>query len=116
MVENILTALLVVGVLGILAGVLLALASHFFKVEEDETVKNVRDALPGANCGACGFAGCDSYAEAVAQGKAEPNLCIPGAGAVADKHSLNAGFLTVSVFPILMFIIMIFMNRKKAKK
>ena len=85
MAENILTALLVVGVLGILAGVLLALASHFFKVEEDETVKNVREALPGANCGACGFAGCDSYAEAVASGKAEPNLCIPGAGTVADK-------------------------------
>ena len=38
------------------------------------------------------------------------------AGAVADKHSLNAGFLSVSVFPILMFIIMLFMNRKKAKK
>ena len=38
------------------------------------------------------------------------------AGAVADKYSLNAGFLSVSVFPILMFIIMLFMNRKKAKK
>ena len=87
MIENILTALLVVGVIGVLAGVLLAVASHFFKVEEDETVKKIREALPGANCGACGYAGCDSYAEAVAQGKAEPNLCIPGAAAVADKLS-----------------------------
>ena len=78
MIQNILTALLVVGSVGLLAGILLALASHFFKVEEDETVKEVRDALPGANCGACGFAGCDSYAEAVANGKFKTT--IPGLG------------------------------------
>ncbi len=104
MAENILTALLVVGVLGIIAGVLLALASHFFKVEEDETVKNVREALPGANCGACGYAGCDSYAEAVAAGKAEPNLCIPGAGAVADKLSEILGVSVEVTEPGVAFI------------
>ena len=87
MFQDILTALLVVGVIGILAGVLLAVASHFFKVEEDETVKTVREALPGSNCGACGFAGCDSYAEAVANGKAEANLCVPGAATVAASLS-----------------------------
>lgn len=91
MVQDILTALLVVGAVGVLAGILLAVASHFFKVEEDETVKTIRDALPGANCGACGFTGCDSYAEAVAAGKAEPNLCIPGAAAVADRLSSILG-------------------------
>ena len=91
---EILTALLVVAAVGLLAGILLALASHFFKVEEDETVLRVREALPGANCGACGYAGCDSYAEAVASGKAKPNLCIPGAAAVADQL---AGILGVSV-------------------
>ncbi|MBR5497676.1 MAG: RnfABCDGE type electron transport complex subunit B [Clostridia bacterium] len=85
MVQDILTALLVVASVGIAAGVLLALASHFFKVEEDETVKNIRDVLPGANCGACGYAGCDSYAEAVAKGDAAPNLCVPGAAAVAEN-------------------------------
>ena len=63
---EILTALLVVAVVGLLAGILLAVASHFFAVPENETVKKVRECLPGANCGACGFAGCDSYAEAVA--------------------------------------------------
>ena len=68
---NILIALLVAVVIGLLAGVMLALASHFFKVEENETVKAVRECLPGANCGACGFAGCDAYADAVANGKAE---------------------------------------------
>ncbi len=84
MITDILTALVVVAAVGIIAGIVLALASHFFAVEEDETVTKVRETLPGANCGACGFAGCDSYAEAVASGKAEPNLCIPGGASTAS--------------------------------
>ena len=87
MITDILTALLVVTVIGIIAGALLALASHFFKVEENEKVKAVRECLPGANCGACGFAGCDAYAEAVAEGKAKANLCIPGGPDVAGQLS-----------------------------
>ena len=71
MITSILTALLVLSAIGVVAGILLAVASHFFKVEENETVKAVRECLPGANFGACGFAGCDAYAEAVADGKAE---------------------------------------------
>lgn len=94
MLINVLTALLVVAAIGFIAGVLLAVAYHFFKVEENETVKSVRGCLPGANCGACGFAGCDSYAEAVADGKAEPNLCIPGGADVAQQL---AGILGVEV-------------------
>ena len=69
MLTSILTALLVVAVIGILLGIVLVVASHFFKVEEDEKVISIRACLPGANCGACGYAGCDSYAEAVAAGK-----------------------------------------------
>lgn len=84
---EILTALLVMAVVGVLAGVLLAVASHFFAVPENETVKAVRECLPGANCGACGFAGCDAYAEAVAEGKAEANACIPGGADVAAQLS-----------------------------
>ena len=104
MVTDILTALLVVAAVGIVAGVLLALASHFFAVEEDETVKNIREALPGANCGACGFAGCDSYAEGVACGKAEANLCIPGAAAVASKLSEILGVEIAAEEPKVAFI------------
>ena len=57
MLTSILTALLVVAVIGILLGIVLVVASHFFKVEEDEKVVNIRACLPGANCGACGYAG-----------------------------------------------------------
>ena len=87
MVTAILTALLVVAVVGVVAGILLVLASHFFKVEEDERVVSIRACLPGANCGACGYAGCDSYAEAVAKGAAEANLCIPGGADVVSQLS-----------------------------
>jgi len=70
-------SLLVMGALGVLFGIGLALASRFFHVESDPRIEAVSAALPGVNCGACGFAGCDAYAEAVVKG-APPNLCIPG--------------------------------------
>ncbi len=96
MLSAVLTAVGVAAVIGIIAGVLLVVASHFFKVEDNETVKNIRGCLPGANCGACGFAGCDSYAEAVAKGAAEANLCIPGGSGVAGSLSEILGVEVVS--------------------
>ena len=82
---QILIAFAVVSAVGLVAGVLLALISHFFGVEEDEKVKEIRACLPGVNCGACGYKGCDDYAAALAEGKAKPNLCIPGAESTAEK-------------------------------
>ncbi len=82
---DILLAFLVVSAIGLIAGVLLALASHFMSVPDDETVKKVREALPGVNCGACGYTGCDEYAKAIANEGAETNLCIPGADSVANQ-------------------------------
>ncbi len=91
MFESIYPALLVVAIVAVLAGIMLALASHFFAVEVDETEVKVRAALPGANCGACGYAGCDDYAKAVAAGSAAPNLCIPGGADVAEEVSSIVG-------------------------
>ncbi|MGN1083713.1 MAG: RnfABCDGE type electron transport complex subunit B, partial [Lachnospiraceae bacterium] len=82
---DILIAFLVVGAIGLAAGVLIALMSHFFGVEENQRVKEVRACLPGINCGACGFKGCDDYAAALAEGKAKPNLCVPGAESTAEE-------------------------------
>jgi len=70
---------------GAVCAVILALVSKYFGVEVDERQTKVREALPGANCGACGYTGCDGYAEALAKGEAEPHLCVPGAKAVAEK-------------------------------
>lgn len=88
---DILIAFLVVAAIGLVAGILLALISHFFGVEEDETVKAVRACLPGANCGACGYKGCDDYAAALAEGRAAANLCIPGGEATAEELGAALG-------------------------
>lgn len=82
---DILTAFLIVGGTALVLGVLLALISHFFAVPEDPTKEKIRACLPGVNCGACGYTGCDDYAAALAAGGVQPNLCIPGAQAVADE-------------------------------
>ena len=73
----ILWCLIIMGGLGVLFGLGLALASRFFHVKTDPRIEEIAEALPGVNCGACGYAGCDAYAGAVAQGAA-PDLCVPG--------------------------------------
>lgn len=85
MLGDILIALLVVGAVGVLSGVVLTLASHFFSVPEDETEKKLRECLPGVNCGACGYTGCDEYAKALATGETEANLCVPGSTDTAEQ-------------------------------
>ncbi|MBE6762578.1 MAG: RnfABCDGE type electron transport complex subunit B [Ruminococcaceae bacterium] len=86
--NGILIAIAIIGGIGLIGGILLAVISHFCNSgEENERLAEIRDALPGANCGACGYAGCDSYAEAVENGSAEPNLCAPGGKDTALKLS-----------------------------
>ncbi len=81
---------LIVGGIGLVLAIVLSLASKFFAVPTDEKVEKIRECLPGANCGACGYSGCDGYAEALATG-AEPNLCTPGGAATADALSKVLG-------------------------
>ena len=68
--EKILYAIGVLGVLGAVFGGILAVASRIFAVKVDERLPKLTGALPGANCGGCGFAGCQAYAQAVLDGKA----------------------------------------------
>lgn len=78
-----LTAVLVLGGAGLLLGVGLAVAAAKMAVPVDERVAAVRDRLPGANCGACGFPGCDGLAAALVKGEAKPDACKAGGPAVA---------------------------------
>ncbi|MBR7142367.1 MAG: RnfABCDGE type electron transport complex subunit B [Clostridia bacterium] len=71
----ILNATVVLGIAGACMGVLLALASKRLAVKEDPKLARLTEALPGANCGACGRSGCRNMAEQLAQGKASPNDC-----------------------------------------
>ncbi len=62
-------SILMMGGLGVLISTVLVIASKAFYVYEDPTVLAIDDALPGANCGGCGYPGCMPNAQAIAQGK-----------------------------------------------
>lgn len=85
MVTGIIYAAIVVGIIGILIGVFLGVASEKFKVEVDEKEILVRNELPGNNCGGCGYAGCDALAKAIAAGQAEVGACPVGGSDIAAK-------------------------------
>jgi len=77
---------------GLCCGLALAYAARRFAVKVDPKIDAVRACLPGANCGACGFAGCESYAEAVVCDiGCPPGKCAPGKQAVAEKVAAITG-------------------------
>ncbi len=101
---DILIPILLFAGIGLLAGILLTAASVFFAVESDPRVQQITEALPGANCGSCGFAGCADYAEAIAQGRAAPNLCKPGGTPAAEKIGQILGKKVEAAAPEVMTI------------
>lgn len=82
---------LTIGGMGVLFGVGLGFAGVKFKVEQDPKIPEVREALPGANCGGCGYAGCDALAEAIVKGNAAVNACPVGGASVAEKVAAIMG-------------------------
>ena len=78
----ILIAILVIAGIGALAALALAIADKYLAVQEDPRIGLATAALPGANCGGCGFAGCADYARALVEGTALPGACAPGGDAV----------------------------------
>lgn len=75
----------ILAALGAFFGVLLAIASRVFAVKVDERVPQVREALPGANCGGCGYSGCDALAAAIVEGTAPCNACTVGGDSAAQQ-------------------------------
>ena len=73
--QEIIIATLTVGVIGLLIGIALVTVSRKFYVEVDEREAEVRKWLPGNNCGACGYAGCDAVAAAIVKKEAAVNVC-----------------------------------------
>ncbi len=85
--------------LGLAAGILLTVFSKLFGIGQNQALMDVKDALPSINCGACGFSGCDGYAEAVCKGE-KLNLCIPGGDETARKLSTITGREFEAVIPL----------------
>jgi electron transport complex protein RnfB len=69
---------IIMSTMGLLFGLGLAFASNIFKVNLDPRIEKILGALPGANCGACGKAGCAGLAEAIAKGDASLTSCPAG--------------------------------------
>ncbi|MBR6473410.1 MAG: RnfABCDGE type electron transport complex subunit B [Firmicutes bacterium] len=98
----ILTPVLLVVALGFVFAVILTIASKVFFVPVDETVANLSAALPGANCGGCGYAGCSDYANALAADPegVGPNKCPVGGAAVAAELASILGIEAGSSEPM----------------
>ena len=80
----ILSTTLVIAAIGIIVGAGLVFTAKKFAVKVDERETAVREKLPGNNCGACGFAGCDALAAAIVKGEAPVNACPVGGAPVAE--------------------------------
>ena len=92
MIQIALTGLALLGSIGIFFGIGLAIAAHKFAVEKNPKVEEVMEVLPQAQCGGCGYAGCEGYARAVVENPdVPPNLCFPGKEAVGNKVAKITG-------------------------
>ncbi len=95
-----LSSVILMGVLAVLFGLGLAFASGVCAVDTDPRVEEINETLPQVNCGACGYQGCSSYAEAVVAGEAPPNKCIPGGPDVAAKVASIMGVEVEETAPV----------------
>jgi len=99
------TAIIVVTVIGIICAVVLAVASKVMAVEVDERIPAVRECLPGANCGGCGFPGCDGYAAALVEDpELDLTLCAAGGPAAAEAMGKVLGRTAGAMVPKLAFV------------
>lgn len=96
--------LAVMGIMGGVFGVLLASAAVAFRVKRDERITNIRALLPGANCGGCGYPGCDGYAEGIVNDGVAPNKCVVAKGDIAAKIGDIMGVSVEASVPMRAFV------------
>ncbi len=100
----VITSVLTLLGLGFAASVILAVASRVFHVEEDPRVEAVMEALPGANCGGCGYAGCEGYAVAVVNdAHISAALCVAGSAEVTIAVGELTGKTVAASDPLISF-------------
>ncbi len=87
MLQGVLIATILVGAVGLFVGIFLGIAGIKFAVETDPREEEVLNALPGNNCGGCGYAGCSGLAAAIAKGEAPVNACPVGGEPVSKVIS-----------------------------
>lgn len=90
-INEIIIAVAILSVIALIIGIVLSIAEKVFHVEVNEKEVQVREELPGSNCGGCGYAGCDSLAKAIANGDAPVTACPVGGQSVAEKIAAIMG-------------------------
>ena len=78
-------------IMGVTLGSILGAAAYFLAVEEDPLEEELKEMLPGSQCGQCGYVGCGQYAAALAKGEAPITLCTPGGRAVIEVLAKKLG-------------------------
>ncbi len=104
MITGILIATICVAAVGLFVGVFLGIAGKKFAVEVDEREEKILSALPGANCGGCGQAGCAAMAHAIVEGNAPVNGCPVGGEAVASQIAEIMGQKVEKTEPMTAFV------------
>ena len=95
---------LVMGALGLIFGSLLAFASIKFFVPVDERISRIRAILPGANCGGCGYPGCDGYADGIVNEGVKTNLCAAGGSELVVGIAEIMGVAAEASIPVRAFL------------
>ncbi|MDR1515389.1 MAG: RnfABCDGE type electron transport complex subunit B [Synergistaceae bacterium] len=101
---GVLYPVLILGALGLAFGALLGFASIKFFVKTDERVSQIREILPGANCGGCGYPGCDGYADGIVNAGARTNLCAAGGVELAKGIAAIMGVEGEAPIPVRAFL------------
>jgi len=81
----VLNSVLIMLFLSLFLGTMIAIFSKVFEIKKDPLLEELIAALPGYNCGACGYPGCEQYAEAIFKNEAPVTKCAPGGKETADK-------------------------------
>lgn len=85
MIREILVAVSMLGALSLVLGLLITLVLKFFEIKKDPMEEELLEILPGANCGACGYPGCEQFAVEVVKTRSPSLICPVGKQDTADK-------------------------------
>ncbi|MDO5733932.1 MAG: RnfABCDGE type electron transport complex subunit B [Eubacteriales bacterium] len=100
LMQTVFTAVLVVGVLALILGLIIVLIFKLFHIPSDEREAEILECLPGVNCGGCGYSGCPGYAKALASGAdSDISKCAPGGKEVIDQLAAKLGLEAAAFVP-----------------
>lgn len=103
--NTVMVIIAVMSFVGLLFGLILAYANKKLAMEMNPLIHLVEEVLPKGQCGSCGYAGCQSYAEAVVLDKdVPPNLCLPGKKTVAGRVAELTGKAAAEVEPRVAYV------------